>query len=159
MEAKPQEKHLAPQNAEDWPALWEKFARHFAIVEAAGGVVSNAQGEVLLIYRRGFWDLPKGKMEEGETPPETALREVEEECGLKYLSITGELGVTYHTYRQGNQPILKRTYWFFMSYAGTEKGSPQIEEDIDELRWLRKSELSAYADKSYGNIAELLQKV
>src|SRR4051812_48020306 len=64
-------------------AIWKKFT----IIRAAGGLVVNDGGEMLFIFRRGKWDLPKGKLEEGEDLEECAVREVEEETGLKNVKL------------------------------------------------------------------------
>src|SRR5664279_3017377 len=83
---------------EDFQKLKKDFFKHFKLVKAAGGLVKNKEGEVLLILRRGKWDLPKGKLDDGETLPECALREVTEETGLTKIDIVDEISTTYHTY-------------------------------------------------------------
>lgn len=117
--------------------LFAAFSSLFKIQEAAGGRVHNARGQVLLIYRRERWDLPKGKIDKGETPRKAALREVQEECGVTQLRITRVLPVTYHVFTQvkNNQRILKITHWFEMQCADTRKLVPQTEEDIEIAVW------------------------
>lgn len=112
-------------------------------ITAAGGVVyrpyqTDTVPEVLLIYRRGVWDLPKGKHEEGETIRECAVREVAEEVGLgKFPEITKQLPDTYHEYRQDGSHYGKTTHWFAMQLREKpEKGfSPQQVEDIEKVEW------------------------
>ncbi len=128
------------------------------IIEAAGGMVLNTQGEILMIYRRGFWDLPKGKIESGETTEICAIREVQEETGIKSLEIIEKLQVTYHTYTLGNKTILKPSHWFKMIHTDNEKTIPQAEEDITEIRWMNQKEVTTILNKSYESIRELLSK-
>lgn len=114
---------------------FDSFKNEFKKIKAAGGIVKNGKGKFLMIYRLGYWDLPKGKMESGEKKRETALREVEEECGLSNLKITKKLPSTYHMYEFKSTPIIKTTYWYEMRYDGEEPLIPQIEEDITEAQW------------------------
>jgi hypothetical protein len=86
--------------SEEVKESWKSFVARFTLIEAAGGLVKNSKEEYLFIYRLGKWDLPKGKAEYNESPEETAIREVEEECGLKNLKIEKKLGKTFHTYRE-----------------------------------------------------------
>ena len=78
--------------------LKKAFFKKFTIVQAAGGMVKNEKNETLLIFRRGKWDLPKGKLDKGESLEECAVREVEEETGLKNVKLVSPLIITYHTY-------------------------------------------------------------
>lgn len=112
-------------------------------ITAAGGVVyreseAGSGPEVLLIYRRGVWDLPKGKHEEGETIRECAVREVAEEVGIAELpAIMKQLSDTYHEYRQDGRQYGKTTHWFAMQLKEKpENGfSPQQVEDIEKVEW------------------------
>jgi 8-oxo-dGTP pyrophosphatase MutT (NUDIX family) len=117
--------------------MFAEFSSLFKIQEAAGGRVHNARNQVLLIFRRNRWDLPKGKIDKGETPRKAAIREVEEECGISQLRITRALPLTYHVFTQmkQNQRILKITHWFEMQCADTRKLVPQTEEDIEIAEW------------------------
>lgn len=137
--------------------LKKVFFKKFTFIRAAGGLVTNEQGEVLLIYRKGKWDLPKGKQDKGEKPDECAVREVEEETGLRNVKIEGALQPTYHTYREGARYILKESMWFKMKVTGEQKLVPQIEEDIHEIKWVKKIELDSYYGNSYPSVNELLQ--
>jgi ADP-ribose pyrophosphatase YjhB (NUDIX family) len=132
------------------------FSNIYKVMEAAGGIVFNPQGELLMIFRNDKWDLPKGKIEHGETITESALREVNEECGLEKLKIIREAQTTYHTYPYGDQRILKCTYWFIMQCADPENIKPQLEEGITELKWIARAKLPFIASQSYTSIISLL---
>jgi len=136
--------------------LFEEFKACFKVIEAGGGVVLNEQGKFLVIYRNGVWDLPKGKLEKGEDFPSAALREVEEEAGLKGLQMVDPLMSTYHTYSLKNKRILKKTKWFEMLYKG--KGAPvlQTEEGITDYRWVNPGETGFIRENSYGSILDVL---
>ncbi|PQA90651.1 NUDIX hydrolase [Chryseobacterium shigense] len=116
--------------------IWKEFQQLFRIIEAAGGLVTNPQGELLFIKRLGKWDLPKGKMEKGESREESAIREIEEETGLKDVELGRFINTTYHIYIERNgEKILKCTHWFEMSFDGEDTSKPQIEEGITEVAW------------------------
>ncbi|MBF8455705.1 NUDIX domain-containing protein [Kaistella sp. G5-32] len=116
--------------------IWEDFTHMFKVIEAAGGLVKNKKDELLFIRRMGKWDLPKGKIEKDESLEQAALREVEEETGLKELILEEFLNNTFHIYTERNgEKILKTTYWFKMTYVGNETPVPQIEEGISEVTW------------------------
>ncbi|TXF74957.1 NUDIX hydrolase [Chryseobacterium sp.] len=122
--------------------IWEDFTHMFRVIEAAGGIVSNSSGELLFIKRLGKWDLPKGKIEEGESLEQTALREVEEETGLKNLILEKFVNNTFHIYTERNgDRILKTTYWFKMTCVGDQKAVPQIEEGITHVAWKNNEEI------------------
>lgn len=116
--------------------IWEDFTHMFKVIEAAGGVVKNKEGKLLFIRRLGRWDLPKGKIEKGESLEQAAIREVQEETGLQELILEEFLNNTFHLYTERNgDKILKTTYWFRMTYVGTEIPVPQTEEGISEVAW------------------------
>ena len=140
----------------DTDFLWKEFMSCFKYIHAAGGLVFNSKGRFLVIKRNGIWDLPKGKSEAGETSGETALREVSEECGLKFLVLKKFITRTFHTYYIKNTPIIKETEWFEMSTNGSEKTKPQIKEDITEIKWIKKSEVSIIMDNTYPSIIDVL---
>lgn len=121
--------------------FWKAFCDAHVLIEAAGGVVINVDGNLLVIERLGVWDLPKGKLEKGETPQEGALREVEEECSISNLTISYQLPDTYHTYAHKGKTVLKRTFWFLMNYNEDEKLVPQTEEDITDVRFMNEDEI------------------
>jgi 8-oxo-dGTP pyrophosphatase MutT (NUDIX family) len=130
---------------------------HFTIVEAAGGVVLNEKEEILLIERKGWWDLPKGKMDAGETHEQTAIREVKEETGLHSISITKPLENTCHTYNTEDERFLKVCYWYEMKGSSLEKLIPQTEEQITQIIWVAKTDLKNYFATTYPAIVALLK--
>ncbi len=125
---------------------------------AAGGLVYNPQGAILFMYRRGKWDLPKGKLDEGETIEACAVREVEEETGLKNIQPGELIGITNHEYTMDNVEYEKETHWYKMSVNGEQLLVPQTEEDILELKWVEKSDLQPYLANTYENIREIIAK-
>jgi len=127
------------------------------MIEAAGGLVSNKNGDILMIFRNGKWDLPKGKLEEEENKKQCAKREVEEECGIVGLDIIEKLIETYHTYNLSGKKILKRTYWYKMKTNFDGELVPQIEEGITKVSWVSKDQISEKLKNSYGNISDVLK--
>ncbi|MEC5173857.1 NUDIX hydrolase [Chryseobacterium nepalense] len=116
--------------------IWSEFQKLFRIIEAAGGIVSNPEGDILFIKRLGKWDLPKGKMEKGESREESAVREIEEETGLQNVELLSFINTTYHIYIERNgDKVLKCTHWFEMNFDGEDTSKPQIEEGITEVAW------------------------
>ena len=128
-------------------------------VNAAGGLVTNSRGEFLLIRRSGLWDLPKGYQEPGEDREKTALREVEEETGLKGLKLGQFIKMTDHTYHRNDQWHLKHTWWYSMSYTGGTTPVPQTEEGITEVRWVAKSDLPVFLSQTYSTIVEVFRAI
>lgn len=120
--------------SDDLPKLKKSFFSLFKVVEAAGGWVANADGQLLIFYRRGNWDLPKGKIDPGETPPIAAVREVQEETGLKHVDLGAFLLHSYHLYPFKGDMVLKKTWWYFMTTTDTDL-VPQTEEDIEKILW------------------------
>ena len=146
--------------SEDLEQLWVDFCSNFKLIEAAGGCVFNAQDELLVIYRRGSWDLPKGKIDPGETPKQAAVREVEEETGIGEISLGSFLGLTYHTYRDPKERrILKRTYWYRMQTPQKDL-TPQTEEDIELAEWVLPGPfLDQPKLEIYRSIQEVIEQV
>ena len=127
-------------------------------IEAAGGAVQLRKNhKLLLIFRNGKWDLPKGKLERGESPEEAAIREVKEECGIRSLIITRPLCETYHSYELKGKPVLKKTYWFEMTCQEDEVPVPQTMEGITEARWMDEKEVKKAMENTYPNILEVLK--
>ncbi|MGI9138588.1 MAG: NUDIX hydrolase [Sediminibacterium sp.] len=126
---------------------------------AAGGLVTNPQGQILWIFRRGFWDLPKGKLDEGETIQSCALREVAEETGLKNIQLHELLIFTNHSYFDPYlmQDVVKRTYWFHMTINNQQSGSPQISEDIEKIEWHSLAKAKHCLENTYPNIIEVIE--
>ncbi len=127
---------------------------------AGGGLVKNEHGELLMIYRRGKWDLPKGKLDEGETIEVCALREVMEETGLVNVELGRLLEIGYHEYYDTylDRDVVKETHWFAMTAYGEQPLLPQTEEDITDIRWLSGQELEECLRDSYPNIVEVVTK-
>jgi len=136
---------------------WQQLITHLPIIEAAGGLVRNADGKYLFIYRRKRWDLPKGKMDEGETPEQAALREVEEETGLVPLKISNFLIHTYHIYLLKERFTLKRTYWYLMHYTGSKAPVPQTMEDIERVEWMNVEEFNRVQEPVFGTVLEVVR--
>lgn len=138
----------------------EMFLPVFIQIPAAGGVVIRNE-KLLFIFRNEKWDLPKGKIDEGETAKEAAIREVAEECGIKDHQIVKELPSTFHIYQSPykktlGQWILKETFWFEMEYPGSENGTPETSENITEIRWFAKNELNEVLANTYGNLKSVI---
>ncbi len=142
----------------DLEELLKEFRSCFRYVEAAGGLVRNSAGEVLFINRFERWDLPKGKIDDEESAEETALREVEEECGLSGMKIISKLHPTYHTYFDKALPYLKKTWWFEMLYEGDEQPKPQTEEFITRIIWAKEKEFKIIQKNTYPSIRDLLSE-
>ncbi|MGW8316918.1 MAG: NUDIX hydrolase [Bacteroidales bacterium] len=140
----------------DMLLLIEEFKACFTVVEAAGGLVFNEQGEFLVIRRREMWDLPKGKLEKGETIEQAALREVEEETGLQGLVTVMPMISTYHVYPLGKERILKKTRWFEMRYSGEALPQLQEAEQITDYRWVRPGFTDFIRSGTYSSILDVL---
>lgn len=138
--------------------LKKAFFKKFDLVPAAGAVVLNEKKEVLLIFRRGKWDLPKGKLDKNEKPETCALRETEEETGLRNLKLSSFLTITYHTYHEGARFKLKETNWFIVKSEGKQELTPQSEEDIEKVIWATQRDLERYMNNSYTLVREILHQ-
>lgn len=128
-------------------------------IYAAGGLVKNGKGEYLFIHRLGKWDLPKGKIEAGEKMSEGAVREVEEECGIKVDYLGKKIATTYHTYYMGGKFVLKETEWYEMGVNKSPKLIPQKEENITQAIWLKKKDISTIRENTYPLIEDVLQTI
>ena len=138
--------------------LFAEFTNHFVVINAAGGLVTNPKDEILLIKRNGLWDLPKGKVDKGETNEDAALREVKEECGINNIQLGSPIIETFHTYMDSESKVLKRTGWFRMRFDGTEKPLPQEDEGITEVCWVSKEKLPEYLCNTYDSIRDVFRK-
>jgi ADP-ribose pyrophosphatase YjhB (NUDIX family) len=136
--------------------LLNSIFKEYKKIEAAGGIVLNNNDELLLIERLGCWDLPKGKIEKGESIELAAIREVEEECGISNPVILFPITTTYHTYFMKGKHCFKTTYWFCMKYNGNQVLIPQTEEGITNVCWMKKTELNQVFENTYLSIAEVL---
>ena len=152
----------APQlylyNPDGVEKLFRHFISLFSFIEAAGGLVTDPIGRILFIHRLGWWDLPKGKTEHGETAPQAALREVTEETGLQQLAIVRTLPSTYHVFQRKGTRYLKRTHWFQMQSANDGPLLPQAEEDITDARWFSPREIALPLAHTYPAIAGLVEE-
>jgi len=134
----------------------KKFIKsRFLTIKAAGGVVTK-KDKILLIYRLGKWDFPKGKFDKGETPVQCALREVEEECAIK-VKVVQPIITTWHTYTQDRKSILKKTYWFHMDCINDDKMTPQAEEGIEDIRWFYEADAKVALVNSYPSMRYLFK--
>ncbi|MCH8904912.1 MAG: NUDIX domain-containing protein [Bacteroidetes bacterium] len=136
----------------EFKKLKDVFFSLFLYLEAAGGLVKNEKEELLAIKRLGKWDLPKGKIESGESPEQTAIREVKEETGVKQIEIIKPDESTYHCYKVEDQRILKKTFWFEMSGSSTEDLVPQAEENISEVKWCNGKDLGEIRENTYQSL-------
>jgi ADP-ribose pyrophosphatase YjhB (NUDIX family) len=139
--------------------VWNELKSLFTVIHAAGGVVQNAANGYLFIYRRGKWDLPKGKVNKDESFKDGAIREVSEETGLKKVEIVCKLCETNHIYRLKNKLVLKTTYWYLMNNSGKEDLVPQTEEDIVEAVWLKRDDFNKVLCNTYGSITDVIEVV
>lgn len=135
--------------------LFEMIKSCFTIVEAAGGVIRRNDGKILTIFRRGKWDLPKGKVEKGEFYKQTALREVKEECGLNQIDIKNKLTETYHVYREHGTRILKRTIWYEMQLTSDQQPVIQVEEGIADFKWIDYKGLNEIMKNTYESLKDI----
>lgn len=136
--------------------LWKKFKTYYKQVPAAGGIVINPKGKILFIFRRGMWDIPKGKIDKGEARQAAAIREVREETGVKNLHIVRKIASTYHTYGS-NSRKLKQTHWYLMR-SNQKKLVAQKEEGIEKCEWLTMKQFVDVKRPIYISILEVLQK-
>ena len=141
--------------SDDIDAVWASFLNYFKHIKAAGGIVRNPQDDILFIFRLGKWDLPKGKMEKGESREESAIREIEEECSITNLQLKRFLMPTFHIYYL-REYVIKETYWFEVFYDGVELPLPQTEEGIETVEWKKECEIPQLLENSYPNIKLLM---
>jgi 8-oxo-dGTP pyrophosphatase MutT (NUDIX family) len=141
---------------ENVDAVLEGFKHHLTLIQAAGGLVYTKDHEVLLIFRRGKWDMPKGKLDEGEELEACAIREINEETGLKSLKLTKSLQVTYHTYFEREKHILKESHWYLVECNRKTELTPQTEEDIEKCEWVPISNVEAYTGNMHASIVDVL---
>ena len=142
----------------DAKAFVKNIENSITLIEAAGGLVKNDEGNYLFIYRNDKWDLPKGKLEKDESRKEGAVREVEEECGITVHKLGKKICKTYHVYTIKQQVVLKKTHWYAMKHKGHEKLKPQKEEGITDVRWFDKQEISPIIQNTFPSIMDVLVK-
>ena len=141
---------------DNFDSLMELFKAEFTYIEAAGGFIENEDGEYLFIFRREKWDLPKGKLEVGETPEIAAVREVQEETGLMDVTRTSYRCSTWHTYELHGKQILKQTYWYNMKATKNQSSKPQTEEEITELQWIAPSNFKEISKNTFPSIISVI---
>jgi len=140
----------------DLSELKDTFFKKFTLIKAGGGFIQNENDAVLMMFRRGKWDLPKGKLDKKETIEECAIRETEEETGLKNINLISPLITTYHTYHEGTKFMLKESSWFKMKVNGEQKLIPQTTEQISKLEWVNKDDLEKYKKNSFPSVIDVL---
>lgn len=142
---------------EDPKATFKLIKAQCVLIKAAGGLVQSEKGNYLFIFRNKKWDLPKGKVEKGEKMKQAALREVEEECGVKILTNDEKLCKTYHIYELSGKVMLKKTNWYSMTVKGQPKLVPQKEEGITKADWYGKDSLEPLLTNTYQLITDVLK--
>ncbi|GAB4018234.1 NUDIX hydrolase [Spirosoma koreense] len=135
----------------------EAIRKPFKVIKAAGGVVLKGD-KMLLMFRRGVWDLPKGKLDDGESSRAGAAREVEEETGVR-VAVGERICTTWHTYKLNGSRILKRTKWYRMSVLDDSRMTPQIDEDIEKLAWLDRRETQLALTNSFSSVRYVIDSV
>lgn len=141
----------------DEEKILDAFMHKIPVVVAGGGFVTNPEGKVLFIYRNDKWDLPKGKVDKGESIERAAIREVEEETGVRDLQIEKFLRTTYHVFKRNGEYRLKQVHWFAMytTYDGELVG--QKEEGIMKVKWKGSKKIKKALENSYFNIKVLFE--
>ncbi|MDH5368328.1 MAG: NUDIX domain-containing protein [Cyclobacteriaceae bacterium] len=142
--------------SEKYDELLAFIKKKYKVIKAAGGLVYK-QNKALMIYRLKKWDLPKGKIEKGEDAKTGAVREVEEECNVE-VKLLKKICTTYHTYTMKNKDILKKTTWYLMDCVDDSQKTPQLEEDIEELKWMSPKEIHHALQNSYQSIRYVFNK-
>jgi 8-oxo-dGTP pyrophosphatase MutT (NUDIX family) len=140
---------------EDFELAFNQVFNRYELMDAAGGIV-KCDRRYLFIERHGMWDIPKGKLDANEQPWEAAVREIEEECGIKGPVIDHLLGVTFHTYSYMGRPTIKKNWWYALNYSGSMDVTPQEEESITQAIWIEKAEWSMIRENTYESIKEVL---
>jgi 8-oxo-dGTP pyrophosphatase MutT (NUDIX family) len=139
------------------PDLEKAFKKKFMIIKAAGGLVINEDNHILFIFRRGKWDLPKGKLDAGESLETCAVREVMEETGLSAAQLKKHLITTYHTYDESGHHILKETWWYLLTAPGNQAVTPQAVEQITQIEWGDPADLKKYTSNTYPLVMDVLK--
>lgn len=132
--------------------LFKHLKKKLPVVTAAGGLVYNPEGDILFIERNGRWDLPKGKVEKEEGIEEAAIREVEEETGVKDLEIVEFLQKTYHIFKRNGKYKLKVTHWYKMRTDYKGPLFPEESEGITKVKWKNEEKSRKALSRSYANI-------
>ncbi|MFC7526580.1 NUDIX hydrolase [Parapedobacter sp. GCM10030251] len=139
--------------------FFNSIKKRIKLIKAAGGLVKNGKGKFLFIHRLEKWDLPKGKVDEGESMRRAAVREVQEECGITVDYLGQKIATTYHTYLMKGELVLKKTNWYEMGVNKVPKLKPQHEEDIVDAIWLGKDKFDRIRKNTYPLIVDILDTV
>ncbi|WP_026899205.1 NUDIX hydrolase [Daejeonella oryzae] len=139
--------------------LFKQIKQSLKIIKAAGGVVRSDENKFLFIYRKGVWDLPKGKIEKGEKTKIAAIREVEEECGIIISSAGDKICKTYHVYEMSGQIVFKKTSWYWMKADNLQPLIPQLEEDITDVQWMAPGDFSLVKQNTYPLIRDVMSLI
>jgi len=138
--------------------VFDYLKKKLYYIEAAGGLIKK-EDQYLFIYRFERWDLPKGKLDKGETIENAAVRECEEECAIKNLKIEQQLSSTFHVYKYKDSFAIKQTYWFFMTTDYNKTLKPQLEENITEVKWFTKEQVQETVfNNSYFTIKDVVNE-
>lgn len=140
----------------DLETLKKEFFKKFKLLKAGGGLVLNQNNQILLILRKGKWDLPKGKLDQNERIEDCAVREVKEETGLASVILKDFLLNTYHTYQEGSRKYIKENSWYLMQANHEEALVPQAEEHISEVRWVSATRINPLLENSYPSISDVI---
>ena len=141
--------------------VWNILTSFFHVVEAAGGLVFNSDKQMLFIERLGRWDLPKGKIDRGESAEDAAIREVEEETGVLVSPYVKKADTTFHVYASpyhNGEWVLKPTYWFEMQAIDWSHMQPQHSERISDVSWLSTQELKPVVDNTYASLKDTVNR-
>lgn len=144
---------------DDIEKLKSDYLSLYKCVEASGGVVRNQNKDILMIYRNNRWDLPKGKIDSGETPEVAAIREVKEETGIRDLDLVRPLISTFHTFKIDGERYFKQTRWFEMESQPFDRFEPQLEEGITEVLWADNVKLPECLANSYNSIEDVIRSL
>lgn len=156
-EIKKEDFHAAIYRHENFDKLKKEFTKHFTFIRAAGGIVQNEKKELLFIFRKGKWDLPKGKMNTKESAELCAKREITEETGVDNLTMKNKVGETFHSYSEYGKRFLKQTNWFYIICKGKQNLKAQTEEDITEVKWIATKDIKQPMENTYATIKDILK--
>jgi ADP-ribose pyrophosphatase YjhB (NUDIX family) len=139
-------------------AVLAAIKEKFTVIQAAGGLVNTTGEHILLIFRKGKWDLPKGKLDEGELLEVCAVREVEEETKVQNIQLEKLITITYHNYYEKEKNILKETHWYLMYSKEKQSLTPQTEEDIEKCEWVPIYNITPYMHNAHLSIVDVVNK-
>ena len=143
----------------NFKGVFKGIRKSMEMIKAGGGLVSNEENKYLFIFRKGKWDLPKGKLDKGETFRTAAVREVEEECGVTIDSCGEKICKTYHIYEVSGAPVIKKTVWYWMRADNQPDLSPQLEENITDARWLAAGDFMLVRENTYPLIRDVIKTI